>query len=141
RRKTMHDSSHVSWRLLLASFVFLLLFSHGSQQLALADHTAGPTAVAVAGSLQDELGCPGDWQPECSVTAMTMGEDGLYVSGPFTLTAGDYEVKVALDGSWTTNYGVDGEADGANYPFSLAADGDVSFVYDPATNLLEIVLP
>jgi len=65
----------------------------------------------------------------------------LYASGPFSLTAGDYEVKVALDGSWTTNYGVDGVPDGDNYTFSLTADGDVSFVYDPATNLLEIVLP
>jgi maltose-binding protein MalE len=97
--------------------------------------------VNVPGSYQAQAGCPGDWQPECAVTAMTMGDDGLYTSGPFTLTAGDYEVKVALDGSWTTNYGVDGAPDGDNYTFSLAADGDVSFSYDPATNLLEIVLP
>ncbi|MEZ4645029.1 MAG: hypothetical protein R3E31_20240 [Chloroflexota bacterium] len=98
--------------------------------------------VNVPGSYQAQAGCPGDWQPECSNHRHDHGrEDGLHVSGPFTLTAGDYEVKVALDGSWTTNYGVDGEADGANYPFSLAADGDVSFVYDPPTNLLEIVLP
>lgn len=97
--------------------------------------------VNVPGSYQAQAGCPGDWQPECSVTAMTMGDDGLYTSGPFALTAGDYEAKVALDGSWTTNYGVDGELDGPNYPFSLAADGEVSFIYDPATKLLEIVLP
>ncbi len=97
--------------------------------------------VNVPGSYQAQAGCPGDWQPECTVTAMTMGEDGLYTSGPFSLTAGDYEVKVALDGSWTTNYGVDGAPDGDNYKFTLEADGDVSFVYDPATKLLEIVLP
>jgi len=97
--------------------------------------------VNVPGSYQAQAGCPGDWQPECTVTAMTMGDDGLYTSGPFSLTAGDYEVKVALDGSWTTNYGVDGAPDGDNYTFTLDADGDVSFVYDPATKLLEIVLP
>ncbi len=56
-----------------------------------------------------------------------------------TLTAGDYEVKVALDGTWTTNYGVDGVADGENYKFTLAADGPVEFTYDPATKLLEII--
>jgi hypothetical protein len=28
-----------------------------------ADHTTDPTSVTIAGSLQDELGCPGDWQP------------------------------------------------------------------------------
>jgi arabinogalactan oligomer / maltooligosaccharide transport system substrate-binding protein len=97
--------------------------------------------VNVPGSYQAQAGCPGDWQPECAATAMTMGDDGLYVSGPFSLTAGEYEAKVALDGSWTTNYGVDGAPDGDNYKFTLEADGDVSFVYDPATKLLEIVLP
>ena len=98
--------------------------------------------VNVPGSYQAQAGCPGDWQPECAATAMTLSEDGLlYASGPFTLTAGDYEVKVALDGSWTTNYGVEGTPDGDNYTFTLEADGDVSFSYDPATKLLEIILP
>ncbi len=96
--------------------------------------------VNVPGSYQAQAGCSGDWQPECAATAMTLGDDGLYRSGPFNLTAGDYEVKVALDGAWTTNYGVDGVADGDNYKFTLAADGTVEFVYDPATKLLEIVI-
>jgi hypothetical protein len=64
----------------------------------------------------------------------------LYRSGPFTLKAGDFEGKVALDGGWTTNYGVDGKANGDNYKFTLAADGTVEFVYDPATNILEITV-
>ncbi|MCB0132491.1 MAG: hypothetical protein KDD78_16635, partial [Caldilineaceae bacterium] len=34
------------------------------------DHTTNPTSVAVVGDLQDELGCPGDWQPECADTKM-----------------------------------------------------------------------
>jgi maltose-binding protein MalE len=95
--------------------------------------------VNVPGSYQAQAGCPADWQPECTVTAMTQGEDGKWTSGPFNVTAGDYEAKVALDGSWTTNYGSDGLQDGPNYTFSLAADGTVSFVYDPETKLLEIV--
>lgn len=97
--------------------------------------------VNVPGSYQAQAGCDGDWMPECAATAMTMGDDGLYHSGPFALTAGDYEVKVALDGSWTTNYGVDGAPDGDNYPFTLDADGEVSFTFDPDSKLLEIVLP
>ena len=32
---------------------------------ARADHTPLPTQVTLVGSLQSELGCPGDWQPEC----------------------------------------------------------------------------
>jgi len=94
--------------------------------------------VNVPGSYQAQAGCSADWQPECDVTKMTKGDDGKWTSGPFTLTAGDYEAKVALDGSWTTNYGVDGKADGDNYQFTLAADGPVSFVWDPDTKILTI---
>jgi maltose-binding protein MalE len=97
--------------------------------------------VNAAGSYQEEAGCPGDWQPECAVTALTEGDDGLWTSGPWDLPAGDYEVKIALDGSWTTNYGVDGAKDGANYTFTLPAAGAVSFSYDPETHLMEIILP
>lgn len=96
--------------------------------------------VNVPGSYQAQAGCPGDWQPECAATAMTMGEDGKYTSGPFALTAGDYEFKVALDGAWTTNYGSDGAQDGPNYTLTLAADSNVSFVYDPATKLVEVIV-
>jgi hypothetical protein len=94
--------------------------------------------VNVPGSWQAaaNIGC-GDWDPACEASALTEGEDGLF-TGTFNLPAGDYEAKVALDGSWTTNYGVDGEQDGANYTFSLAADGTVTFTYDPNTHLLTI---
>ena len=94
--------------------------------------------VNVPGSYQAQAGCSADWQPECDVTKMTKGDDGKWTSGPFTIKAGDYEVKVALDGSWTTNYGVDGKPDGDNYKFTLAADGPVSFVWDPDTKILTI---
>ena len=92
--------------------------------------------VNVPGSYQAKAGCPGDWQPDCDATAMTKNDAGLWVSGPFSLPAGDYEVKVAMDGAWTLNYGVDGKENGDNYKFSLTADGQVSFTFDPATNLL-----
>jgi maltose-binding protein MalE len=94
--------------------------------------------VNVPGSYQAQAGCSADWQPDCKVTAMTKGDSGIYTSGPFNLKAGDYEAKVALDGTWTTNYGVDGKKDGDNYKFSLAADGTVDFSFDPATNVLTI---
>ena len=98
--------------------------------------------VNVPGSYQNQAGCgegdSGNWQPSCTATAMTMGEDGLYHSGPFTIVAGDYEAKVALDGAWTTNYGVDGKADGDNYKFTMAADGTVEYTFDPESKLLTI---
>src|SRR5206468_2666366 len=30
-----------------------------------ASHTPTPSSVTVAGDLQSELGCSGDWQPDC----------------------------------------------------------------------------
>ncbi|HXF86546.1 MAG TPA: extracellular solute-binding protein [Anaerolineales bacterium] len=96
--------------------------------------------VNIPGSYQAQVGCPGDWQPDCQVTAMTLGEDGKWHSGPFNLKAGEYEFKVALDGSWTTNYGSDGKQDGPNYKITLAADGTVEFVYDPETKLVEAII-
>jgi maltose-binding protein MalE len=92
--------------------------------------------VNVPGSYQAAAGCPGDWQPECAVTAMKKNDDGTFSSGPFSLKAGDYEFKVALDGAWTTNFGSDGKQDGPNYKVTLAADGTIEFVFDPTTNLL-----
>ena len=93
--------------------------------------------VNVPGSYQAKAGCPGDWQPDCEATAMKKDDaDGLWKSGPFSLTAGDYEFKVAMDGAWTLNYGVDGKQDGDNYKVTLTADGPISFIFDPDTNLL-----
>lgn len=92
--------------------------------------------VNVPGSWQSAAGFDCEWDPACADTALTE-EDGLYV-GSFSLPAGDYEVKVAHEGGWDENYGVDGEKDGANYAFSMAADGTVTFTYDPETHILEI---
>jgi hypothetical protein len=93
--------------------------------------------VNVPGSYQMAAGCEADWDPACEVTALAEGDDGLWTAS-HSLPAGDYEAKVALDGAWTTNYGVDGVQDGDNYAFSLAADGTVTFSYDPETHVLEI---
>jgi len=92
--------------------------------------------VNVPGAYQAQAGCAGDWDPACLATQMTKGDDGLWRSGPFNIKAGDYEFKVALDGAWTTNYGSDGLQDGPNYKVTLAADGTIEFVYDPATKLV-----
>jgi len=69
---------------------------------------------------------------------MTLGDDGLYTA-TFTIPAGDYEIKVAHDGGWDTNFGVDGVAGGDNIPFSVTTEGPVTFIYDPVTHLLEIL--
>ena len=91
--------------------------------------------VNLPGSYQDQAGCGAQWDPACKDTAMEQGDDGLFRL-TVELAAGDYEYKVALDGSWAVNYGSDGALDGPNYTLSLAADGEVTFIYDPETHLV-----
>jgi pullulanase-type alpha-1,6-glucosidase len=96
----------------------------------LADHTADPASVAIVGSLQDELGCPGDWQPECPATELASDPDDDVWQETFALPAGSWEYKAALNDSWDENYGEGGEPGGANIPLDLGADTDVKFYYD-----------
>lgn len=96
--------------------------------------------VNVPGSYQSEVGCSGDWDPACALTALTEGGDGLY-HGTFSIPAGDYECKVALNGTWDENYGAGGVRDGANIPFTVSVDGEVTFNYHPNTHILDILLP
>ncbi|MEM7332585.1 MAG: extracellular solute-binding protein, partial [Chloroflexota bacterium] len=96
--------------------------------------------INVPGSWQAASGaCDGDWDPACEGSALADNGDGTF-SATFDLPAGDYEVKVALDGTWDVNYGVDGERDGPNYMFTMDADGSVTFTYNSDDNTLAIAM-
>ena len=73
---------------------------------------AAPVTVTIAGSFQSELGCPGDWQPECSLTQLTLDPDDGVWQANFALPAGTWEYKAALDGTWDENYGAGAVRDG-----------------------------
>jgi glycosidase len=96
--------------------------------------TAAATSVALVGDLQEELGCPGDWQPACTATELTLQQGGTTWSGTFAVPAGSWNFKVALNDSWAENYGAGGAADGANIPFTLAGPARVTFSYDDASH-------
>ncbi|NJN55845.1 MAG: extracellular solute-binding protein [Anaerolineae bacterium] len=94
--------------------------------------------VNVPGSWQAaaDIGC-GDWDPACEGSALAaVMMVCTPVPSPCLLVI--MKPKSALDGGWTTNYGVDGKADGDNYTFSLAADGTVTFTFDPDSHILTI---
>ena len=55
------------------------------------------------------------------------------LEGDWTLPAGPYGYKAALNRSWTDNYGAKGEKEGGNIDFETT-DGTVSFYYDHATH-------
>jgi pullulanase-type alpha-1,6-glucosidase len=95
-----------------------------------------PELVVVPGSFQDEVGCSGEWQPDCEETALTFNEESGLWEGTFSIPAGEYEYKVALDGTWDRNYGAGGEAGGPNIALSLAEDTDVAFTYDHSTGIV-----
>jgi pullulanase-type alpha-1,6-glucosidase len=93
-----------------------------------------PDMVVIPGTIQNVLGCAGDWDPACENTALTLDvADSVWV-GTFDIPAGDYEYKVAINGTWDENYGGMADADGANVVLSLAEDTTVTFVYDHATH-------
>src|SRR5690606_23201509 len=60
---------------------------------------AQPASVTIAGSLQSELGCPGDWDPSCAVTNLAYDASDEVWQGSFSLPAGAFEYKAALNGS------------------------------------------
>ena len=119
----------VSVLALLGIFSGLLLGS-GPTQIANAAHTDPPTSVAIAGSLQSELGCPGDWQPDCSATFLTFDAGDDIWQGTFLVPAGTWEYKAALNGSWDENYGANAQSNGSNLPLNLGVDTQVKFYYD-----------
>ncbi len=104
---------------------------------ATADHTAEPGHVTLVGSLQDELGCAGDWAPTCEDTRLAAVAGTSSYDGVFTVPAGTYEFKVALNDTWDESYG--GGADGkANVPLHLEHDAKLRFSYDHATHAVAV---
>ena len=90
--------------------------------------------VTVPGSHNSEMGCAGDWAPGCEVAKLTLRADGIY-SGTFDVPAGDYEYKVALNGSWDVNYGANGVPGGDNITYTHAG-GPITFYWNPTTKVV-----
>src|SRR5215218_6886157 len=100
---------------------------------ATASHTPNPTSVTVAGSLQSEAGCAGDWDPACAATHLAYDANDDVWQGTFSLPAGNYEYKAALNNAWDENYGRHGVAGGENILLA-APGGPVKFYYDHKTH-------
>ncbi|MCP3934841.1 MAG: pullulanase-type alpha-1,6-glucosidase, partial [Actinomycetia bacterium] len=91
-------------------------------------------SVTIAGSLQDEAGCPGDWQPDCVATHLGYDADDDVWQGTFNLPTGNYEYKAAIDDSWDENYGAGAVQNGDNILLNLGAATDVKFYFDDMSN-------
>ena len=88
----------------------------------------------MAGDVQSEIGCPADWDPACADSHLTFDtDDGLW-KGTWTVPAGSYEWKVAIDDSWTVSYGAGGGGD--NIKLEVPAGGaSVTFVWDQVSHV------
>ena len=82
-----------------------------------------PRTATLAGSLQTSSGCPADWNPDCASTDLAQVGNTTAYAKVFTVPAGSYEFKVAINHSWDENYGAGGAANGANIPLVLKGAG------------------
>ncbi len=118
---------------LAAQAVLAPILAHPAQAQS---QSALPRTVTIPGTIQSKLGCPGDWQPSCSKTFLTLDPlSGLWI-GEFEIPAGTYEYKVALNGSWDENYGGKADRNGPNVPLILRETTRVRFYYDHKTHLV-----
>ena len=92
-----------------------------------------PETVTIPGTIQSVLGCDGDWQPDCAVTTLIFDEEDQLWQAAFTIPAGDYEYKAALNDTWDVNFGLNAEPGGPNIPLSLAEETTVTFFFDNQT--------
>ncbi|QQM67241.1 alpha-1,6-glucosidase domain-containing protein [Actinomyces weissii] len=104
--------------------------------------------ITVAGSFQAQAACPdtvgqgGNWEPGCTATRMTQAAadpDTWTYTSP-ALKQGSYQAKVTHGGSWAENYGVDGQANGRNYEFTVPEGRTVTFTYHRSTHRLEVTV-
>ena len=99
--------------------------------------------VTLSGSFQRALGCPTDWSPDCLATWMQDPDgDGVYAWETRALDSGRHVAKVTLGGTWTTNYGAEGVADGPNVDFDVPGQGALlRFRWDMRTHRLTDTQP
>ncbi len=130
-----HDRRY-RWTVLLALFglVIATFALPGAPRVVHASDTPTPVSVTIAGSFQSELGCPGDWQPECTVTRLVYDAADQVWQATFTIPAGNWEYKAALNGSWDENYGANAQRNGSNIALSLSSSSPVRFYYDHETH-------
>ncbi|GIE26786.1 pullulanase X25 domain-containing protein [Winogradskya humida] len=107
----------------------------GIAGIAYTEHAAADTtSVTIAGDLQSEIGCAGDWATDCSASNLSRRTDGMW-SRTVTVPAGTWAYKAALNGSWTENYGAHAAPGGGNITLTVPAGGKaVTFLYDPVTH-------
>jgi hypothetical protein len=106
---------------------------NGIEAAPLARPVSGPTAVSVPGDHNSEMGCAGDWAPDCTHAQLTLDPHEQVWKGTYTIPAAEHAYKAAIDETWNENYGDKAVPNGANMSYTAPA-GPVTFYYDHATH-------
>lgn len=95
-----------------------------------------PERVTLVGSLQQAIGCSENWSPPCDASQLAFDEEDGVWQARFDLPAGSYEYKVALNGSWDTNFGAGGAPGGGNIALDLTSPASLKFYFRSGTNFI-----
>jgi pullulanase len=126
--------------IILLCAILLASFSPLFVSVAQAQSPSNPDSVNIPGTHQDELGCPGEWQPECENTMLTYDEEDDVWQGIYEIQPGNDDdkkgarYKAALNGSWSENYGANATANGPDIPLVVTEPTQVKFYYDHKTH-------
>ncbi|MCB8983287.1 MAG: pullulanase-type alpha-1,6-glucosidase [Ardenticatenaceae bacterium] len=126
---TSYPGANVAFSVATAGEIVTLAFDTGDNSVAVTIAPPAPSSVTIAGDLQSELGCPGDWQPDCALTNLTAQGNDVW-RGVFDVPTGSWAYKAALNGTWDVSYPPSNK--------SLTVTGSptetVRFYYDHKTN-------
>ena len=120
--------------------ILLASFSPLFASVAQAQSPSNPDSVNIPGTHQDELGCPGDWQPECENTMLMYDEEDDVWQGVYEIQPGNDDdkkgprYKAALNGGWGENYGLNATSNGSDIPLVVTEPTQVKFYYDHKTH-------
>ncbi|MDQ1733493.1 MAG: hypothetical protein QOK10_3652 [Pseudonocardiales bacterium] len=95
-----------------------------------------PASVAIAGTANTEMGCAADWSPDCPQAQLTLDPSDDIWKGTYTLPAGPYAYKAAINKTWDENYGAGGVANGANIEITSDGTTPITFYYDHRTHFV-----
>ncbi|MBA3944323.1 MAG: Ig-like domain-containing protein [Herpetosiphonaceae bacterium] len=122
--------------LLSLLLVALAPFSTPRSLAAVRPHSSTPTSVTLAGSLEDQITGCGVWDPACAAAHLTDMGNGVW-RGEWSITAGSYAYKMALNDSWTESYAGNHQDGGGNTTLVVPTTQNVRFYFDTKTNAVE----
>ncbi len=120
--------------------IMVSMFSSMMTRPVGAQSTSNPDMVNIPGTHQDELGCPGEWNPACENTKLVLDVEDDIWQGTFEIQPGNDgdkkgpRYKAALNGGWGENYGVNAASGGADIPLVVSEPTQVKFYYDHKTH-------